>query len=115
MASVVASMAFGNTGGHRQRAWCPDDDDRIPNLLAKPEPWMSDPGRACAGVDPEVFFPPGSEGVARAKRICAKCPADLCNACLEYALRNREDSGVWGGTSERERRRLLRAMRAFGE
>ena len=48
-------------------------------------------------------------GCRSAQKICADCPVKL--ACLEYALANRVDHGVWGGTSERERRRILRHRR----
>lgn len=60
----------------------------------------------CNTMDPALFFPHDSVGVRRAKRICAICPVKL--ACLAYALDNRLNHGVWGGTSERERRRILR-------
>jgi WhiB family redox-sensing transcriptional regulator len=48
-------------------------------------------------------------GVEVAKRICSDCPVQV--RCLEYALENRIDHGVWGGTSERQRRRILKARR----
>ena len=69
--------------------------------------WMAE-GR-CRAVPPSVFFPSDGLGVQSAQRICADCP--VADACLEYALDNRIDHGVWGGRSERERRRLLRARR----
>lgn len=60
----------------------------------------------CIGVSPDVFFPQdGSLGAAQ--RICAACV--VREPCLEYALSIREDHGVWGGTSERQRRRILKA------
>lgn len=63
----------------------------------------------CREVAPNVFFPSDGLGVQVAQRICADCPvADLC---LEYALENRIDHGIWGGCSERERRRILRRRR----
>jgi len=61
----------------------------------------------CAESDPSVFFPSDGVGVEVARRICADCPVKA--ECVEYALENRIDHGVWGGTSERERRRILRA------
>jgi len=61
----------------------------------------------CAEKPPSVFFPSDGVGVEVAKRVCADCP--VRNQCLEYALENRIDHGVWGGTSERERRRILKA------
>jgi WhiB family redox-sensing transcriptional regulator len=48
-------------------------------------------------------------GVLAAQKICAECP--VAEACLEYALANHIDHGVWGGASERERRRILRRRR----
>ena len=64
---------------------------------------------ACRGIDPNVFYPPSEEEAEEAKSICAACP--VREACLEYALANRERDGVWGGATERERRRLVRQRR----
>jgi WhiB family transcriptional regulator, redox-sensing transcriptional regulator len=69
--------------------------------------WMST-GK-CKDLDPTIFFPNDWVGVQVAQRICADCPVK--SPCLEYALANRVDHGVWGGTSERERRRILRQRR----
>ena len=69
--------------------------------------WMGQ-GR-CRDLDPAVFFPSDGIGVQAAQRICSECPVK--DPCLEYALANRVDHGVWGGTSERERRRILRRRR----
>jgi WhiB family redox-sensing transcriptional regulator len=63
----------------------------------------------CRDMDPAVFFPSDGVGVQVAQRICSECPVQV--VCLEYALDNRVDHGVWGGASERERRRLLRQRR----
>jgi WhiB family transcriptional regulator, redox-sensing transcriptional regulator len=63
----------------------------------------------CREVNPDTFFPSDGLGVIRAQRICAKCSVQ--DQCLEYALANHIDHGVWGGRSERERRRILRARR----
>ncbi|HVM41673.1 MAG TPA: WhiB family transcriptional regulator [Acidimicrobiia bacterium] len=63
----------------------------------------------CRGYDPSVFFPSDGVGVEAAQRICAECPVRV--ECLEYALTFRVDHGVWGGCSERERRRILRRRR----
>jgi WhiB family transcriptional regulator, redox-sensing transcriptional regulator len=60
----------------------------------------------CRYEPPATFFPSDGVGVEVAKRICAACP--VREQCLEYALDNRIDHGVWGGTSERQRRRLLK-------
>ena len=63
----------------------------------------------CKEVAPDIFFPSDGMGVQVAQRICAECP--VSSACLEYALEHHIDHGVWGGTSERERRRILRRRR----
>lgn len=70
--------------------------------------WMA--AGNCAEKPPSLFFPSDGVGVEIAKKICATCPAK--EPCLEYALSNRIDHGVWGGTSERQRRRILKARRA---
>jgi WhiB family redox-sensing transcriptional regulator len=64
---------------------------------------------ACRGIDPEVFYPVSDEDGEEAKAICAMCP--VRQACLEHALAHREREGVWGGTTERERRRIHRQRR----
>jgi WhiB family redox-sensing transcriptional regulator len=64
---------------------------------------------ACRGVDPDVFYPSTDEEAEEAKAICRICP--VRESCLEYALVNRERDGVWGGATERERRRIIRQRR----
>ena len=64
---------------------------------------------ACRGVDPEVFYPATDEEAGAAKSICSTCP--VREACLEHALSCREREGIWGGATERERRRILRQRR----
>ncbi|WP_432093991.1 WhiB family transcriptional regulator [Streptomyces sp. bgisy100] len=66
---------------------------------------------ACIDEDPELFFPIGTSGPAalqaeEAKAVCARCP--VTDQCLEWALENNQDSGVWGGLEENERRALRR-------
>jgi WhiB family redox-sensing transcriptional regulator len=63
----------------------------------------------CRAEAPARFFPSDGVGVDAARRICATCPVKA--ECLEYALVHRIDHGVWGGTSERERRRILKTRR----
>ena len=65
---------------------------------------------SCRQERPAVFFPSDGVGVDVARRICAACPVK--EPCLEYALAERIDHGVWGGCSERERRRILKVRRA---
>lgn len=67
---------------------------------------------ACQDTDPDLFFPVGTTGPAieqidAAKSVCNSCEAK--NPCLDFALATNQDSGVWGGTSEDERRKLRRA------
>jgi len=64
---------------------------------------------ACRGVDPDIFYPVSDDDAEEAKAVCGICP--VREACLEYALANRERDGVWGGATERERRRLVRQRR----
>ncbi len=60
----------------------------------------------CAETDPEAFFPEKGGSTREAKRVCSGCAVRA--ECLEYALANDERFGIWGGLSERERRRLRR-------
>ena len=60
----------------------------------------------CAETDPEAFFPEKGGSTREAKKICTGC--EVRAECLEYALSNDERFGIWGGLSERERRRLRR-------
>src|SRR3978361_1480835 len=58
----------------------------------------------CAQTDPEAFFPEKGGSTREAKKVCLSC--DVRGECLEYALSNDERFGIWGGLSERERRKL---------
>ena len=58
----------------------------------------------CAQTDPEAFFPEKGGSTREAKSICAKCP--VREQCLEWALEHDERFGIWGGLSERERRKV---------
>ena len=60
----------------------------------------------CAQTDPEAFFPEKGGSTREAKRVCASC--EVRAECLEYALASDERFGIWGGLSERERRKLKR-------
>lgn len=68
----------------------------------QPQPWIAQ--GACHGKDPDLFFPGQGESTREAKAVCAGCP--VREQCLDYALEHGEKFGIWGGTSERERRRL---------
>lgn len=69
--------------------------------------WMT--RGSCANTPPEIFFPSDGIGVEIAKQICSGCR--VAELCLDYALKHRIDHGVWGGCSERQRRRILRRRR----
>nr|WP_322767293.1 WhiB family transcriptional regulator [Frankia sp. Cr1] len=74
------------------------------DVFADPPEWQE---RAlCAQTDPEAFFPEKGGSTREAKRICSGC--EVRDECLEYALEKDERFGIWGGMSERERRRLRR-------
>lgn len=64
------------------------------------------PRAVCKDLDPAVFFPDTPEGEERAKALCGTCP--VRTLCLDFALATRQDDGVWGGTTELERRRIRR-------
>jgi len=65
----------------------------------------------CRGLAPEIFFPNDGAGVEVARRYCAEC--QVKDACLTYALDNHIDHGIWGGASERARRRIAGARRKW--
>ena len=67
---------------------------------------------ACRDTDPNLFFPIGTRGpaveqIVNAKKLCRACIAQV--ACLQYALNNKIDYGIWGGATEDERRRILKS------
>lgn len=66
------------------------------------EEWMDE--ALCAQTDPEIFFPEKGGSTRQAKRMCMRCTVSA--ECVDYALRNEEKHGIWGGNSERERRKL---------
>lgn len=69
-----------------------------------PLAWQAD--ALCAQTDPESFFPEKGGSTRDAKKVCGSCA--VRDECLEYALQNDERFGIWGGMSERERRKLRR-------
>ncbi len=86
----------------------PSPSDRVGELPA----WRAE--AACVDHDPEYFFPVGTTGPAAeqaeaAKTVCATCP--VVTSCLSYALDTGQDAGVWGGTTEDERRQIRRKRR----
>jgi WhiB family redox-sensing transcriptional regulator len=88
--------------------------DQGVNLPPRPAPSGSPDWRdeaACRNADPELFFPIGNAGppllqLDRAKQVCAGCT--VRTPCLEWALASGQEAGVWGGTTEDERRTLRR-------
>lgn len=64
---------------------------------------------ACRGLDPETFYPEDEDAAEAAKSVCAQCVVRV--TCLDFALAHREKQGVWGGATERERRRIIRQRR----
>lgn len=94
LSATEAALGFGAlSGGY-------DDYDAAEELLGWQERAL------CAQTDPEAFFPEKGGSTREAKRICIGC--EVKQECLEYALSNDERFGIWGGLSERERRRLKR-------
>jgi WhiB family redox-sensing transcriptional regulator len=73
------------------------------------QPWRAK--AACRGLDPIIFYPDPDvdEEAEPAKAVCAECQVQ--ESCLEFALGVREKDGVWGGCTERERRRIIRQRR----
>ena len=64
---------------------------------------------ACRGLDSSVFYPEDEAEAESAKSVCGSCVVQT--TCLEYALASREKAGVWGGATERDRRRIVRQRR----
>lgn len=75
--------------------------------MLRPEAWQDD--AACKGVDPDLMVPWHQDSVAAdAKAVCAECPVK--KQCLDFAMRNREEWGIWGGLNPAERRALRRRI-----
>ena len=88
-------------------AWYEEPTWATPDAPAEEEAWRLN--ALCAETDPEAFFPEKGGSTREAKRVCVGC--DVRAECLEFALRNDERFGIWGGLSERERRRLRMVRR----
>lgn len=84
----------------------PDRIELAPDAIEDDDQWQE--RGLCAQTDPEAFFPEKGGSTREAKRICQGC--EVRDRCLEYALANDERFGIWGGLSERERRRLKRGI-----
>ena len=95
-------------GGRPQLSLVPDNIEYLgdDSTIAEEDQWQE---RAlCAQTDPEAFFPEKGGSTREAKRICMGC--EVRDECLDYALAHDERFGIWGGLSERERRRLKRGI-----
>jgi len=84
------------------------------NLIHRKTPLMKQSWRqqaACRGLDPAIFYPSSDddEESEAAQAVCAECT--VREACLEFALAVREKQGIWGGCTERDRRRIVRQRR----
>ncbi|QFP94839.1 WhiB family transcription factor [Mycobacterium phage Marshawn] len=77
-------------------------------IFTLPEAWEHD--ALCVQTDPHLFFPQKGKGARDAKRICARCP--VVDECLDRAMAfGVEVEGIWGGTTQRDRRAMKRAER----
>jgi WhiB family redox-sensing transcriptional regulator len=81
-------------------------DTQLAEIFGLPEEASWQERALCSQTDPEAFFPEKGGSTREAKRICTGC--EVRSECLEYALEHDERFGIWGGLSERERRRLRR-------
>jgi WhiB family redox-sensing transcriptional regulator len=84
----------------------PYDPEPLPDEEIPADQWQDK--ALCAQTDPEAFFPEKGGSTREAKKICLGC--EVRHECLEYALAHDERFGIWGGLSERERRRLKRGI-----
>jgi WhiB family redox-sensing transcriptional regulator len=105
-----------STCGARSRT--PTKGSRVALTWIRTHDWDTDAWRnrsLCRDSNPELFFPIGATGIAldqidAAKEICAVCPVNP--ECLEFALATNQEAGVWGGTTEEERRKLRKGWLA---
>lgn len=93
-------MLFGTMGSPHERVFQSELDDQWRNKAA------------CRDTDPDLFFPVGTTGpvieqIENAKAVCKECAVK--DECLEFALVTNQDSGIWGGTSEEEHRKIRKA------
>lgn len=80
----------------------------ITALVGLVPPWVADAACGRPGIDPEMFFPPpgktGLDDTKDVREFCRHCP--VVQACAEYAIRNEIDHGIWGGLTDRSRRKI---------
>ena len=101
-ATEVAPMAYAGDALGMTEVF----DAGLPGFLGLDEAQAWSEKALCAETDPEAFFPEKGGSTREAKKICTGC--EVRAECLEYALANDERFGIWGGLSERERRRVRR-------
>ena len=114
--SVISAMSSSpelhRSPGHHAKESAVTDLTRrlseadLAEIFGLPEEQSWQERALCAQTDPEAFFPEKGGSTREAKRICTGC--EVRAECLEYALEHDERFGIWGGLSERERRRLKR-------
>jgi WhiB family transcriptional regulator, redox-sensing transcriptional regulator len=112
--SLCYESSPGLARGREPRGWRAVRIERFPDvdlatLPADPSPpdfWQE--RAACFGIEPDVFFPVSEEEAGPALAFCSVCP--IKEECLAWALKNGERYGVWGGTTEQQRRRLQRRV-----
>jgi WhiB family transcriptional regulator, redox-sensing transcriptional regulator len=103
--SVTRAWPYG--GSQSRMDEMPDldfDVHSLPEQVSPPYHWQD--RAACYGLDPEVFFPTTEEEASLALSYCGVCR--VREVCLAWAVRNGERYGVWGGTTEQQRRRIIR-------
>ncbi len=113
---LMGSTPHTNTGAATAGAAARPHLSLVPSAPEVPEVFEPVPVTAdqwqdralCAQTDPEAFFPEKGGSTREAKKICLGC--EVRTECLEYALAHDERFGIWGGLSERERRRLKRGI-----
>ena len=93
---------------HNVRVHKPWESALPPGPVVELPAWMDE--ARCAEVDPEIFFPEKGGSTRHAKKICMACEVRI--ECLEYALDQEDRYGIWGGKSERERRKIKREREA---
>ena len=104
-ATLPAYEAPITTRGHQRKKQGVYMQRGLAQLDNEVRAWQSKAN--CMGVDPELFFPERGASTREAKEVCRGCM--VREDCLEYALANGEKFGIWGGLSERERRKVRRA------
>ena len=103
---TTTDPAAGEVVARPSLSLVPDRIELAPESFEDDDQWQE--RGLCAQTDPEAFFPEKGGSTREAKRICQGC--EVKDRCLEYALANDERFGIWGGLSERERRRLKRGI-----